>query len=64
MQDEAPPHWSTIVRDWLNEKLLNRWIGRGADTDLNIKWLRNLVNGKFCLSFLLQMTLMQHSHQH
>ena len=38
MQDGAPPHWSTIVRDWLNEKLPNRWIGRGADTDLNIKW--------------------------
>ena len=38
MQDRAPPHWSTIVRDWLNEKLPNRWIGRGADTDLNTKW--------------------------
>ena len=39
MQDGAPPHWSTIiVRDWLNEKLPNRWIGRGTDTDLNPKW--------------------------
>ena len=38
MQDGAPPHWSRAVRDWLNEKLPNRWIGRGADTDLNIKW--------------------------
>ena len=38
MQDGAPQDWSTTVRDWLNEKLPNRWIGRGADTDLNIKW--------------------------
>ena len=38
MQDVAPPHCSTIVRDWLIEKLPNRWIGRGADTNLNTKW--------------------------
>ena len=38
MQDGAPPHWSRPVRDWLREKLPNRWAGRGADTDLNVKW--------------------------
>ena len=38
MQDGAPLHWSRAVRDWLNENLPNGWAGRGADTDLNIKW--------------------------
>jgi len=27
-QDGAPAHYSLIVRDWLNNKLPNRWIGR------------------------------------
>lgn len=27
-QDGAPPHYALIVRDWLNEKFANRWIGR------------------------------------
>ncbi|GBL74834.1 hypothetical protein AVEN_243683-1 [Araneus ventricosus] len=31
-QEEAPPHWSTIVRDFLNRELPHHWIGR---TDLD-----------------------------
>ena len=27
-QDGAPPHYSTIVRQWLDEKFHNHWIGR------------------------------------
>ena len=38
MQDGAPPHWSTPVRDWLNEKFPHRWIGRGGAHDTNIAW--------------------------
>ena len=38
MQDGAPPHWSRTVRQWLNENLPNRWIGRGSDGDTNIRW--------------------------
>jgi hypothetical protein len=30
MQDGAPPHWATVVRDWLNENLTGRWMGRGS----------------------------------
>ena len=32
-QDGAPPHWHLHVRDYLNESLPHRWIGRGADAD-------------------------------
>ena len=38
MQDGAPPHWSKIVRDWMNTNLPQRWIGRGSDDDENIPW--------------------------
>ena len=38
MQDGAPPHFATIVRHWLNQKLPGRWIGRGTANDLNIPW--------------------------
>ena len=38
MQDGAPPHWSRSVRDWLNEFLPQRWIGRGGPQDSNIAW--------------------------
>ena len=31
-QDGAPPHWGLIVRDFLNETLPNRWIGRSGPT--------------------------------
>ena len=31
-QDGAPPHWSLIVRDILNETFPNRWIGRNGPT--------------------------------
>ena len=31
-QDGAPPHWSLIVRDFLNETFPNRWIGRNGPT--------------------------------
>ena len=29
-QDGAPPHYARIVRDFLNERFNNRWIGRGG----------------------------------
>ncbi|GBM29448.1 hypothetical protein AVEN_255835-1 [Araneus ventricosus] len=29
-QDGASPHWSTIVRDFLNRELPHRWIGRAG----------------------------------
>ena len=32
-QDGAAPHWHKEVREYLNEHLLGRWIGREADTD-------------------------------
>jgi hypothetical protein len=38
MQDGAPPHWSRTVRQWLNEKFPNIWLGRGSDGDTNMKW--------------------------
>jgi hypothetical protein len=30
MQDGAPPHFGTVVRDFLNAHLPNRWMGRGS----------------------------------
>ena len=27
-RDGAPPHYGTVVREWLNEKFVGRWIGR------------------------------------
>lgn len=38
MQDGAPPHWARTVRQWLNDKFPNRWIGRGGVDDSNIRW--------------------------
>lgn len=35
MQDGAPPHWGTIVRDWLTENFPLRWMGRGSP---NMPW--------------------------
>ena len=32
-QDGAPPHWSLSVRQWLNDTLPGRWIGRGSARD-------------------------------
>lgn len=32
-QDGAPPHFHLDVRDFLNTRLKNRWIGRGGDDD-------------------------------
>jgi hypothetical protein len=29
-QDGATPHWALNVREFLNEKFPNRWIGRGG----------------------------------
>ena len=37
-QDGAPPHWALHVRDWLNNNLADRWIGRGGPNDRNITW--------------------------
>ena len=30
MQDGAPPHYKTEVRNWLHENLQDRWIGRAG----------------------------------
>lgn len=35
MQDGAPPHFGLSVRSWLDEKLPNRWMGRGSS---NMPW--------------------------
>ena len=32
MQDGAPPHFALTVRSWLDEKLPNRWMGRGSSS--------------------------------
>ncbi len=32
-QDGAPPHYATIVRDYLDETLPGRWCGRGGARD-------------------------------
>ena len=32
-QDGAPPHWLKEVREYLNEHLPDRWVGRAAATD-------------------------------
>jgi hypothetical protein len=32
MQDGAPPHWATAVREWLSVALPGRWMGRGSPT--------------------------------
>ena len=37
-QDGAPPHWARPLRDWLNENLPNRWIGRENHDDQHIPW--------------------------
>lgn len=37
-QDGAPPHYSVIVRNYLNATFPNRWIGRGVVGQLSIKW--------------------------
>jgi hypothetical protein len=36
-QDGAPPHYANIVRDYLNQELDDRWIGRGV-TNGNLAW--------------------------
>ena len=28
MQDEAPPHFAIVVREWLNAQFPGRWMGR------------------------------------
>ena len=35
MQDGTPPHWGLQVREWLNETLPLRWMGRGSP---NMPW--------------------------
>jgi hypothetical protein len=30
MQDGAPPHWTLVVRRWLDEHFTGRWMGRGS----------------------------------
>ena len=32
-QSGAPPHWHKEVREYRNERLLGRWVGRAAATD-------------------------------
>ncbi|GBL80576.1 hypothetical protein AVEN_225266-1 [Araneus ventricosus] len=31
-QDEAPPHWGSLVRDFLDETFPDRWSGRDGPT--------------------------------
>lgn len=39
VQDGAPPHWLHDVRDYLDESLPHRWIGRAADNNLPLfRW--------------------------
>ena len=35
MQDGAPPHWGTTVREWLSEQMPQRWMGRDSP---NLPW--------------------------
>lgn len=35
MQDGAPPHWGLPVRNWLNDQMSQRWMGRGSP---NMPW--------------------------
>ena len=35
MLDGAPPHWGLPVRNWLNEQMPQRWMGRGSP---NMPW--------------------------
>lgn len=49
MQDGAPPHFALPVRNWLNENLPNRWIGRGSP---NIAWPPRSPDLTPCDSFL------------
>jgi hypothetical protein len=37
-QDGAPPHYANVVKDYLNEKLGPRWIGRGVTEENAISW--------------------------
>ncbi|GFT09837.1 uncharacterized protein TNCV_416221 [Trichonephila clavipes] len=34
IQEGAPPHWNKKVREFLNERLPHRWIGRAGPQDL------------------------------
>ena len=38
MQDGAPPHWATRVRDYLDLTLPHRWIGRATDHNTAIMY--------------------------
>ena len=35
MQDGAPPHCDTMVREWLSEQMPQRWMGRASP---NLPW--------------------------
>ena len=45
----VPPHWARSVQDWLNDNLLNRWIGGGNPDDQHISWPRSRPIGLFHL---------------
>ncbi|GBL75274.1 hypothetical protein AVEN_194499-1 [Araneus ventricosus] len=48
--DGAPPHWSTIVHDFLNRELPHRWIGRtGLDDVPLLPWPPDLTPCDFFL---------------
>ncbi|GBM41788.1 hypothetical protein AVEN_167196-1 [Araneus ventricosus] len=34
--DGAPPHWHNNVREYLNDRLPHRWIGRAVANDLSL----------------------------
>ncbi len=49
MQDGAPPHWATAVRNWLSDTLPGRWMGRGSP---NLPWPANSPDLTPCDFFL------------
>lgn len=51
-QDGAPPRFALIVREWLNNYLPHRWIGRGGPFDLNFPWPPRSPNLTVCDFFL------------
>ena len=55
MQDGAPPYWALRVREWLDEKFSNRWIGRGEPGDSNISWVPRFLDLTPMIFFRLEL---------
>lgn len=53
VQDGAPLHWHHYVRDYLDENLPRRWIGRAADmNNLLLRWPQRSPDLKILAIFL------------